>query len=224
MLTRALIVLLLVLNLGVGAWWATRPPPPVAAVAPPPPGVARLQLLDEAPKGNAAPAAASPAASGPGPKPAPPAECASFGPFATAAAADQAQQRLRALGLQVTAREAFAEPARGWKVWLPPLASPPEAEAAAARVVAAGFQDYYIVHDGPEANSLALGRFTSETSARQHAAALVAAGFPARAEPIGTGPASHWLDVAAGEGFDAGQVQAQARAPGRRALACASLR
>lgn len=224
MLTRALIVLLLVLNLGVGAWWATRPPPPVAAVAPPPAGVARLQLLDEAPSRKVAPAAGAPAASRPRAEPASPAECFSFGPFADAVAADQAQQRLRALGLRVTAREAFAEPARGWKVWLPPFASPAEAEAAAARVAAAGFQDYYIVREGPEANSIALGRFSGETSARQHAAALVAAGFPALAEPIGTGPASHWLDVAAGEEVDAAQVQAQARAPGRRALDCATLR
>lgn len=48
MLTRALIVMLVVLNLGVAAWWWWRPaPPPSADDAPRASSIARLQLLQE---------------------------------------------------------------------------------------------------------------------------------------------------------------------------------
>ncbi|UHQ22770.1 hypothetical protein LVB77_19315 [Lysobacter sp. 5GHs7-4] len=48
MLLRALIVLLLVLNLGVAAWWWQRDPAPAATRAAVAPGVAPLRLLGEA--------------------------------------------------------------------------------------------------------------------------------------------------------------------------------
>ena len=57
---RALIVLLVVINLGVAAWWAARAPAPAAPVAEAPAGVPRLQLLREAPR-RALPPAAAPA-------------------------------------------------------------------------------------------------------------------------------------------------------------------
>jgi len=47
MFARALIVLLLVLNVGVAAWWATRPEPPIPADRVQPVGVPRLQLVQE---------------------------------------------------------------------------------------------------------------------------------------------------------------------------------
>ena len=46
MIIRAIIVLLVVLNLGVAAWWLLHDAPPQAVVAQPT-GVPRLQLLDE---------------------------------------------------------------------------------------------------------------------------------------------------------------------------------
>ncbi|KRD77300.1 hypothetical protein [Lysobacter sp. Root983] len=47
MLLRALIVLLLVLNLGVAAWWWQRDSAPAAVPAAAPAGVAPLRLLSE---------------------------------------------------------------------------------------------------------------------------------------------------------------------------------
>ena len=190
MLIRALIVLLLVLNIGVAAWWLTRAPPEPAPVEAPA-SVPSLQLVDEARRAPAA--AAAPAPEGPV---APPELCLSYGPFASAEAAAEAVQRVRPLSERVRLREIAAGPNRGWKVWLPPYPSVEEVEAMSARVAAAGFSDRFVVREGRDANSLALGRFASEPPARQHAAALAAAGFPARAEPIGTGAVSHWLDVA----------------------------
>ena len=212
MLIRALIVLLLVLNIGVATWWLTQARPGPAPVAAPPSSVPSLQLVDESRPG---PAAAAPVPAAPV---APPELCVSYGPFAGAEAAAEARQRVRPVSERVRIREVAAGPHRGWKVWLPPYPSAEEVEAVSARVAAAGFSDRFVVRDGRDANSLALGRFAGEAPARQHAAALVAAGFPARAEPIGTGPVSHWLDVAVRPG---NAPRLQALAPGEsRELDC----
>ena len=77
------------------------------------------------------------------------------------------------------------------------------------------------MREGPDANSLALGRFASQVPARQHADRLIAAGFPARVEPIGTGPVSHWLDVAA-SAAGAARLRGLAEAPEARDLDCAT--
>ncbi|MGH8082439.1 MAG: SPOR domain-containing protein, partial [Lysobacter sp.] len=47
MLVRALIVLLLALNIGVAAWWIARPAPAAPAEEKLPLGVTRLRLADE---------------------------------------------------------------------------------------------------------------------------------------------------------------------------------
>ncbi len=58
MLVRALLVVLTILNLGVAVWWAMQPPTPPAVPMPAvPAGVARLQLVNEAPAPAAAPTA-----------------------------------------------------------------------------------------------------------------------------------------------------------------------
>lgn len=74
MLTRALIVVLAILNVGVALWWMLRGEPAPAAPATPPTGVARLYLLDtpRAPAQPAAPAAASTALADATPEPAKP--------------------------------------------------------------------------------------------------------------------------------------------------------
>jgi cell division protein FtsN len=60
MLTRALIVVLAILNVGVALWWMLRGEPVAAPPPAPPTGVARLQLLDT--PAAPAPTAAAPAA------------------------------------------------------------------------------------------------------------------------------------------------------------------
>jgi hypothetical protein len=78
MLVRALIVLLIALNLGVAAWWIARPAPPAPPREQLPLGVAWLRMVDE-PRSTAKPqavapakatAAAAPTASSPAPLPA----------------------------------------------------------------------------------------------------------------------------------------------------------
>ena len=232
MVTRALLILLLVLNVGVATWWATRTSPSLPTAAEPPPGVARLQLVGEgsgavaamAPMATPAAAAvqpdavASPAAAVAVDSPAP--QCFSFGPFTDGQAVIAAQARLQPLTQRIVVRER-RDSGRGWRVLLPPLPSAEQAEATAQRIAAAGFGDYFVVREGAEANSIALGRYGNETAARRHAAAVVAAGFAARAEALGV--TQTWLDVSAAPGFDAPAAQRLAAAPERRSLDCAAL-
>ncbi|MGH8053861.1 MAG: SPOR domain-containing protein [Stenotrophomonas sp.] len=59
MLTRFLIVILAVLNVGVALWWMTSRPPEPAAASRAEPGVATLELLKSPPPGTPAPAVAA---------------------------------------------------------------------------------------------------------------------------------------------------------------------
>ncbi|MFD0738917.1 SPOR domain-containing protein [Lysobacter koreensis] len=228
MFARALIVLLLVLNLGVAAWWLARAPMPPPEVPEPALGVARLQLPGEAPGGVATTAMPLPPTGGSAPQtaaalPAARPQCHSFGPYDNDQAAVAAQARLQPLTLRIDVRTRRATPARGWRVLLPPAPDRAQADASAQRIAAAGFSDYFVVRDGPEAHSIALGRYRGESAARARAATLVAGGFAARAEPIGGGAAITWLDVTAAEGFDAQRAQAIASAPQRLDRDCAGV-
>jgi hypothetical protein len=150
--TRAALVLLLVLNAGVAAWWLLHPAPdPVAAVLPA--SAPRLQLLAEA-----APVVAPVAARAPAPKP--PARAVATGCNGPDAGAD------------------------GWRVYLPRLPGAEAADAMAARIDAAGFSDYLVMRDGEDANTIALGRYSTRDAAQRRTASLQAAGFPARCARI----------------------------------------
>lgn len=233
MFVRALVILLLALNLGVAAWWALHSPAPAPAVEEPPLGVARLQLLREAdrPPSSAAPAASAaavepaPAPQPQAPEPAPELQCYSFGPFSDTTAADAARARLKPLVARSAVREQRSAAAgRGWRVYLPPQASPTDAQAMAQRITAAGFNDLFVVREGAEANSIALGRYKSEDTARRRAEALTSAGFPARAEPLGEARVMSWIDVAAGNDFDATAAQKATGAAQRNDIQCATVR
>jgi len=245
MLARALVVLLLVLNFGVAAWWTLRAPPAPAPAFVPPTDVARLQLVSEtrpAPSRTPAPAAMTPPAST-APTATPPAapviaattppapidataaaRCYSVGPFADSGAASNAREVLMAVATRVVPREQrTGGNARGWRVLLPSAASAEDAAATAQRIAAAGFNDYFIVRQGDEANSIALGRYRNEEGARRRADSLVAAGFPARAEPLGDGRITVWLDLVAKPEFDPSRAEAAVQVPARP-LDCARMR
>ena len=233
MFVRALVILLLVLNLGVAAWWALHSPAPAPATEEPPLGVARLQLLREA---GRPPVAAVPepsaAAFEPAPPPQPPApvaettlQCFSFGPFSDTAATNSARARLKPLVVRSAVREQrLAASGKGWRVYLPPQASSADAQAMAQRITAAGFTDLFVVREGAEANSIALGRYKSQDTAQRRAEALTGAGFPARSEPLGEAKVVSWIDVAAGSAFDAAGAQKATGAAQRNGIQCATMR
>ena len=237
MLIRALIVLLIVLNLGAAAWWMSRPEPLPPAIPPQPVGIPRLQLLSEsdqatrdlpaAPVAAAAPtipAAATPPAA-PAAEPVTPAQCFSIGPFADQAAARSATARLGNQASRSNPRQSPGKAAQGYNVVLPPLADREAAQALAQRIGAAGFDDYLVVNSGEQINGIALGRYRSREGAERRQAALRAAGFDAQLQPVGNeGAAQWWLDVAAATGVTASMLQNVAGAGQSRSLDCALLR
>lgn len=226
MILRALIVLLVVLNIGVAAWWATRAPAPASRVAEAPAGVPHLQLLREVPARAAAPApAASSAVAIPVEAQAATAatQCFSFGPYPTPAALRRAHVRVQAQALQARVREVDAGPPRGWRVYAPALGSRAQAQALADRMTAAGFEDLLVMAEGSDTNAIALGRYGSEDAARRRQAALQAAGFSAQVAPLGGASLQGWIDVAAGPAFDSARVAQDISAAQVQRLDCATL-
>lgn len=237
MVARMLMVWLLVLNLGVAAWWALHRP--ASPVTPPALGAAVpvLALVDDAvadaapavPPGVDAGAAAPVAAAVPEALPvaAAPATvaltCHSFGPYADAGAAETARSGLGEPDVRASVRRVAASSrttARGYNVYMPALADREAAQAMATRLRQAGFNDLVVMNQGADANGIALGRFGSEENARRHQADLQAKGFGALVAPVGGVPADaaatavYWLDVRAPAGFDSAAARSRLRAIG----------
>lgn len=232
MLLRAALVILVMLNLGAAAWWLVRPAVAGAdganTVAN---GVPSLRLVAEpvaiapvaAPIAPATPSsdqAAAPVS------PVPTADatapvCLRFGPFADAASRTTARMALSAAGVTAVPRDIPARSARGWKVAMAPLASREEAVAMAERIKAAGISDLYVMNEGADANSIALGRFGGEDAARRREAELRGKGFAAQATPLGDTPAQAWLDARLPVATGAGALAAVAPS---RTIDCATLR
>jgi cell division septation protein DedD len=237
MTMRGLLVLLAVLNLGVAGWWLLRTEPAPETVEETASGIARLQLVSERPDlqptlpplpapgdlaaedGAPAATAALPAAT----ETAPAAEtCLRIGPFADPAALAAAQAVLQPYARRMRVLEQPAGNGRGWRVYLPAAADRATADANAQRIRAAGFNDLLVVADGAEANSVALGRFSTEARARQHAEALRAAGFEARAEPVGEARTTRWIELAATGSLDPAILRRIAVPVERRTIECAT--
>ena len=232
MLLRALVVLLVILNFGVTLWWALRGAPG-DAVAAADAGPSTLQLVGEqaAPVAGSGPAAAADVAPDEAPAdledaqaddvplaeeetmvpPAAPAQCVALGPFADAASRDAALAQLASSAARVATREVGETP-RGWRVWMAPLPDRATADATVARLLEAGFNDYYVIADGVDANGIALGRFGSEAPARGRAEALRAAGFDAEAAPLGSTLVRYWIDAMAADGVSGDTLRARAGA------------
>jgi hypothetical protein len=223
MLTRALIVLLIVLNLGVAAWWALRPSQRVPADDALD-GVPNLQLASE--RKAPLPAVASVATPTPPPVEIPKDEapqCFRFGPFADAASADAAAAKLRA-SVRKAATHAASGNGKGWTVWLPPFADMTTAQAKALEIAGAGIKDYYVVAQGPQVNAIMLGRYGGEDNALRRIAELRAKGIEAQVQPPQEAKPQSWVDVAAARGFGFAAAQARIGAAGVRPLDCAALR
>lgn len=217
MFARALLVLLAVLNLGVGAWWWAHAPASPQAVAADAAGVPRLQLASERAAGADAPVAPLPAAL--------PADAACFalGPFPDATSAARAQAQLAPQLLASRLVERAAGGVRGWRVLVPPQPTRADADAIAARIGAAGFSDFLVLRQGADANAVALGLYQSESAARRRADALTNAGFDVRAEPVGA-TLDPWLEVALLAGSEAAPLRTLAAVPRSEPTACEPLR
>jgi hypothetical protein len=216
MFLRLLFVLLIALNIAVGAWLLLGQNDTHARFATDP-GVPKLRLLSELPapattvahaasvavptpsSSTAAPTTSAPiAAAASTPPPSPNTlsyACMALGPFAT-------QEDLRiarnALGTQVQrmrARQEQTTQSRGWWVHLPPSPTHAAALAQARELGARNIQDYFVVGSGDNQNTVSLGLFKDPANARKRRDEIVAAGFPAQmSERTETVP-EYWLDL-----------------------------
>ena len=147
--------------------------------------------------------------------------CYRLGPWQQQAQVTAARATLQPRVQRIVQREVPVDPS-GWQVLLPSLASRDLAQATVARLEASGFNDHFIIGQGDEANAIALGRFNAEERARRHQAALGAAGFNVRVEPLGGGEPSLWLDVVALQ-LDAEAARIATQAEQVSEIGCASL-
>ena len=219
MMYRALSVFLVVINVGVAAWWALRAPPPREANIAAPDGVPRLQLLQEVPATRRPKAPLQPVTAARVPT-----QCLSFGPYANPALLRRAHERLQPQVVIARVREIPIGTPRGWRVFVAPLPTREAAQALADRMVAADIDDLLVMPSGPDRNGVALGRFGNEEAARRRQAQLQAAGFASEVAPIGNVSTEGWIDVGATASFDTARAAQDIAAARTQPLDCAALR
>ena len=216
---RALVVLLLLLNLGFAAWQLTRHDTPANQRAPADAGVEPLRLLTE----NAAlptttkPEGASPAPAGPEPdlaaqtqSSAPSAPeatpatvtpdtaqvfCYSVGPFPELQQAELARQRLQAAGVSSRQRVVESRTNANYRVVLPPLPSKESAIQVARQLAADGIADYQVILDDSQRNVISLGVFKDRQAATRRQAQIAAFGYAPRIESHDVPVQNYWLDT-----------------------------
>ncbi|HMB58199.1 MAG TPA: SPOR domain-containing protein [Arenimonas sp.] len=198
---RSLILLLVCMNLGVGAWWGLHAAPIQARLPVSDPGVATLTLLSES-ENRALPSSGSEEmVAPPDPLSATPV-CLSIGPFATPADLRRAMNTLMPQVGRIQFREVAATSLRGYRVYLPASGSREQALKTARELASHGVTDYYVVTAGDQQNTVSLGIFHDLGNARKRHDEIAAFGYDATVEARTEQAQQWWVDVAAAEGFD----------------------
>jgi len=200
MLLRALLLLLVCMNLGVAAWWLGHREPTLPRIAATEPGIPTLRLLAELerrPPGEAAAELAEPPAPLSGD-----ARCQAIGPFETPAELRAAMDRLLPRVERIQFREVATVALRGYRVFLPPAGSRAEALKVARELSARGVSDYYVVTAGPQQDTISLGLFRDLGNATERRDRLAALGYAPVLEPRTEPVSQWWVDIAARPEFD----------------------
>ncbi|HKT27165.1 SPOR domain-containing protein, partial [Dyella sp.] len=172
MLLRLLFVLLIALNIAVGAWLLLGQNDTHASFATDP-GVPKLHLLSELPPPATTVAHAAsvpPPATAAAPTPAPAStnaaaaatpnantlsyQCMALGPFATQEDLRIARNALGSEAQRMRARQEQTTQTRGWWVHLPPSPNHAAALAQARQLGARNIQDYFVVSAGDNQNTV----------------------------------------------------------------------
>lgn len=222
---RALLLALILANLGLFAWyhWYVLPNQSAPALAPPLTGQP-LRLMSElspterkAVASAAAPAAATqtgfssttvpaggtvafssttvPAATTAGITAAAAQVCVSYGPFPSADAVNLGLSRLKLLGLSAGSRSVAGKAKHGYWVYLPPFGSRKEADAAAALLKKKGVTDIYVVADEANRNAVSLGVFSQKAFAEQREKEIRKLGMRALMADRFRDEPVYWLDA-----------------------------
>jgi len=247
MISRALVAILLMMNLGVAAWWLLRDPAATQGVAAASlAAVPTLVLLSERPApqdpggGRAAVRAttAAPAVVATTPPPPPAASAPAAAPAAAGADAERSTHCFRIGPFQSLAdlrrvsaaiepalqrqqvREATGIEARGYRVYLPAFASRQQALETARALETRGLRDYYVVTAGAGENTVSLGLFRELANAEARREEVRGYGFEASLEPRNEEVTRWWLEIAAPA--DSGWRERAGSFPGTRveAMTC----
>ncbi|WP_114241313.1 SPOR domain-containing protein [Dyella sp. C9] len=224
MFLRLLFVLLIALNIAVGAWLLLGQDD-VHGRSAADPGVPELHLLSERPAPPApaasapapvapsstpatAPAVSAPSPSAPAtvaqvpaspPPPSPPRQvtytCMALGPFATQADMRSMRSALGSQAARMRQRQEQTTQTSGWWVYLPGGGSRDKALELGRRLTAANVGEYFIVSSGDNSNTISLGLFKDPANARRRRDQVVAAGFPAQMTERTESVPEYWLDV-----------------------------
>jgi hypothetical protein len=210
MFLRLLFVLLVALNIAVGAWLVLgQDDAHVRSVTDP--GVPVLHLLTERPdlttdtSAAADPAGATSNAAAPSesvastPSSAAAAaasyRCMALGPFASLQSLRSARGTLASQTARSRSRQEQSQQSRGWWVYLPAQASRSAALGQGQRLADAGIKDYFVVSSGDQPNTISLGLFKDPANARKRRDQLQAAGFSAQMSERVESVPEYWLDV-----------------------------
>lgn len=203
MLSRALIALLLTMNLGVALWLWLRPAPESVT-----PSVLAddqapsLILLSEEEEQDAIDTIAEPDSP---PEPTPGLDrlsCVEIGPFLTQADLRRAMNAFTPSAERLQFRETRALASRGYWVYLPAQGTRDAALATARELSGKGLRDYYVVAAGERENTISLGLFRELGNAEQRHAQVRAMGFDAQLQPRSDEIPHYWIDLAVEVGFD----------------------
>ncbi|HET6554815.1 MAG TPA: SPOR domain-containing protein [Dyella sp.] len=212
MFLRLLFVLLIALNIAVGAWLLLGQDD-VHGRSASDPGVPELHLLSERPVPPAsalAPIASTSVAAAPAEStPAPPSvpvsapkstqqtsyTCMALGPFTTQTDMRNARSALSSQAARMRSRQEQTMQTTGWWVFLPAGGSRDRALELGHRLSAANVGEYFIVSNGGQSNTVSLGLFKDPANARRRRDQVVAAGFPAQMSERTESVPEYWLDV-----------------------------
>lgn len=194
MFLRLLFVLLIALNIAVGAWLLLGQPYPGGGL-PTDPGVTELRLLSELPAPTPGVAiSAEPAVAAPSPQ-RPNYACVALGPFTTPQDLRNARQALAGQAIRMRSRQEQASQTSGWWVYLPATTNRAQALELARKLSARNIKDYFVVSSGDQINTVSLGLFKDPANARKRRDELTAAGFSPRMAERSEGAPEYWLDL-----------------------------
>lgn len=195
MFVRLLFLLLLALNIGVGAWLVFGDGQVVARPPVTDPGVPELKLLSERDgpgSGQAAgreqPVSARAAKAGD--------RCLAIGPFDTLSDTRDVIDALSAHVPRIQYRQEQTTQSSGWWVYLPPLPSRDQALGVARQLTDKGISDYYVVTAGDRQNTISLGLYHDQGNALRRQQQLVALGFHPQVKQRTETLPQYWVDIA----------------------------
>jgi cell division septation protein DedD len=134
--------------------------------------------------------------------------CPVVGPFETRSEGEQALERLRQSGYAGSVRAIQVEKERLHWVHIPPLDSR-EAALQTLRELQSRGVDSFVVDEGDDRNSISLGYFESEDSARGLRSKMKTAGYPAEIRETSQKVTEYWVYVERRSVTDEGQALRQ---------------